>query len=59
MHSILTVETVEKLLMAQNFSMPAGYVTENGISYLIRVGDKPENMEELKKMPLIDRKSVV
>ena len=54
MHSILTVETVEKLLMAQNFSMPAGYVTENGISYLIRVGDKPENMEELKKMPLMN-----
>ncbi len=54
MHSILTVETVEKLLMAQNFSMPAGYVTENGISYLIRVGDKPEDIEELKKMPLMN-----
>ncbi len=54
MHSILTVETVEKLLMAQNFSMPAGYVTENGISYLIRVGDKPESIEELKKMPLMN-----
>lgn len=55
MHSILTVETVEALLTAQNFSMPAGYVTENGISYLIRVGDKPESIEELKKMPLMNR----
>ncbi len=54
MHSILTVETVEALLTAQNFSMPAGYVTENGISYLIRVGDKPESIEELKKMPLMN-----
>ena len=54
MHSILTVETVEALLTAQNFSMPAGYVTENGISYLIRVGDKPESVEELKKMPLMN-----
>lgn len=53
-HSILTVETVEALLTAQNFSMPAGYVTENGISYLIRVGDKPESIEELKKMPLMN-----
>ena len=54
MHGILTVETVEQLLAAQNFSMPAGYVTEDGISYLIRVGDKPENVEELKAMPLLN-----
>lgn len=54
MNGILTVETVEALLQAQNFSMPAGYVSEDGISYLIRVGDKPENIEELKKMPLMN-----
>lgn len=54
MNGILTVETVEKLLQAQNFSMPAGYVTEEGISYLIRVGDKPDSVEELKKMPLMN-----
>ncbi len=54
MKGILTVETVEGLLQAQNFSMPAGYVTEEGISYLIRVGDKPEEIEELKKMPLMN-----
>lgn len=54
MNGILTVETVEALLQAQNFSMPAGYVTEEGISYLIRVGDKPESVEELKKMPLMN-----
>ena len=29
-------------------------MTENGLSTLIRVGDKPENMEELKKMPLMN-----
>lgn len=54
MNSILTVDTVEALLQAQNFSMPAGYVTEEGISFLIRVGDKPEDVEELKKMPLLN-----
>ena len=54
MNGILTVDTVESLLQAQNFSMPAGYVTEEGISYLIRVGDKPESVEELKKMPLMN-----
>lgn len=54
MNSVLTVDTVEALLRAQNFSMPAGYVTEEGISFLIRVGDKPEDVEELKKMPILN-----
>ncbi len=54
MNTVLTVDTVESLLQAQNFSMPAGYVTEKGISYLVRVGDKPESVEELKKLPLIN-----
>lgn len=54
MNGILTVETVEQLLAAQNFSMPAGYVTEEGISYLIRVGDKPDTVEELKAMPILN-----
>lgn len=54
MNSVLTVDTVKALLAAQNFSMPAGYVTEEGISYLIRVGDKPDDIEELKKMPLMN-----
>lgn len=54
MNGILTVDTVKSLLTAQNFSMPAGYLTEDGIDYLIRVGDKPEDIEELKKMPLMN-----
>ncbi|MCH5255197.1 MAG: efflux RND transporter permease subunit [Lachnospiraceae bacterium] len=54
MNGILTVDTVKALLAAQNFSMPAGYVTEEGIDYLIRVGDKPEDIEKLKKMPLLN-----
>lgn len=54
MQNVLTVKTIEGLLVAQNFSMPAGYVTEDGTSYLIRVGDKPTNVEELQNMPLID-----
>lgn len=54
MNGILTVDTVKSLLTAQNFSMPAGYVTEEGIDYLVRVGDKPDNIELLKKMPLLN-----
>ena len=54
MNGILTVETVKSLLTAQNFSMPAGYVTEDGTSYLVRVGDKPDDVEKLKAMPLLN-----
>ncbi len=54
LHDILTVETVEGLLAAQNFSMPAGYVTEEGIDYMVRVGDKPSTVEELRAMPLLE-----
>ena len=54
MNGILTVDTVKGLLTAQNFSMPAGYVTEDGIDYLVRVGDKPSDIEGLKALPLMD-----
>ena len=54
MANILTVETIQGLLTAQNFSMPAGYVTEEGIDYLVRVGDKPSTVEELQALPLMD-----
>ncbi|MCH5275923.1 MAG: efflux RND transporter permease subunit [Lachnospiraceae bacterium] len=54
MMEVLTVDTVSALLMAQNFSMPAGYVTEEGISYMVRIGDKPENAEELGQLPLLN-----
>lgn len=54
MTGILTVDTIQGLLTAQNFSMPAGYVTEEGVSYLVRVGDQPSSVEELKALPLMD-----
>lgn len=54
MTAILTVDTIKGLLTAQNFSMPAGYVTEEGVEFLVRVGDKPTDIEELKKLPLMD-----
>lgn len=50
--NILTLEMIKNILMAQNFNMPAGYVQEQGIDYLIRVGDKFENIEELENLVL-------
>lgn len=54
MSNILTVDMIKNLLTAQNFSMPAGYVTEEGVDYLVRVGDKPETLEDLINLPLMD-----
>lgn len=54
MTNVLTVDTVKGLLAAQNFSMPAGYVTEEGIDYMVRMGDKPATVEELRALPLMD-----
>ncbi len=54
MTEIVTADMVSGLLTAQNFSMPAGYVTEDGINYLVRIGDKPATVEELQSLPLLD-----
>ncbi len=50
----LTVEMISQILTAQNFAMPAGYVTEDGIQYLVRVGNKLEDIEELQNLILFD-----
>ena len=54
MSGVLTVDTVKGLLTAQNFSMPAGYVTEEGVDYLVRLGDKPSTVDEMKALPLLN-----
>ena len=54
MNEIVTTDLVKQLLTAQSFSMPAGYVTEEGIDYLIRVGDKASSTEDLENMVLMD-----
>lgn len=52
--NILSTDTVKTMLTAQNFSMPAGYVEEDGIDYLIRVGDKFKSLDELKNFVILD-----
>ncbi len=51
---ILSIETLSGLLVAQNFSMPAGYITEGDEQYLIKVGDAVSSLKELRTMVLID-----
>ncbi|MCI5649411.1 MAG: efflux RND transporter permease subunit [Fusicatenibacter sp.] len=54
MSSKITMETIQGILTAQNFTMPAGYVTEEGIKYLVRVGDKFEDLSDMQNLVLFD-----
>ena len=54
LNNILTMETLTNLLTAQNFSMPAGYIEDQGTEILVRVGDKLEDKEELAGLLLFD-----
>ena len=50
----ITMNTVSSILAAQNFSMPAGYVEENGARYMVSVGDEITNQNELEALLLFD-----
>ena len=50
---MLTAEALGMLLMAQNLSMPAGYIAEGGQQYLVKVGDAFSSVEELRDTVLL------
>ena len=51
----LSMFTVSQLLTAQNFSMPAGYISDNdGVQYMVSVGDNVTSRQELEDMVLLD-----
>lgn len=54
LNTILTMDTLKNLLTAQNFSMPAGYVTEGDEQYLVRVGDEVTSKADLENLVLMD-----
>lgn len=55
---VLTPDMLKTILSAQNFNMPAGYVTESGQEYLVRVGEKFKNIEDINNLVLIDMEGV-
>lgn len=54
LNKVLSEDTITSLLAAQNFDMPAGYAMDGDTQYLVRVGDAVEDVDDLKKLPLID-----
>lgn len=55
MTNTVTISNVSNILTAQNFSMPAGYVSDDeNIKYLVRVGDKIDGNKEMQSLALFD-----
>jgi len=54
LQKIVTMEMVTQILVAQNFAMPAGYVAQDGVSYMVSVGDEIADVESLENLLLFD-----
>lgn len=54
LNNVLTLQTVSQILAAQNFSMPAGYVEQDDVSYMVSVGDEFYSEEQLGELLLVD-----
>ncbi len=51
---VVTREMVGRILTAQNFSMPAGYIAEDVTQILVRVGNRFYTQEELAELVVVD-----
>jgi HAE1 family hydrophobic/amphiphilic exporter-1 len=54
LNNIITMEMLTTLLTAQNFSMPAGTISQDGVNYMLSVGDEISTLEELQNLLLFD-----
>ena len=54
MTGVLTMSNISAILSAQNFSMPAGYITDGQTKILVSVGNKIKDKDELESLILID-----
>jgi len=54
LNKIITMDMITQILVAQNFSMPAGYVQQENVSYMVSVGDEISDTETLENLLLFD-----
>ena len=54
LENVLSQEMIGQILMAENFSMPAGYISEDGQRYLVKVGENFKTIEEVKDLVLFN-----
>ena len=53
LNTILTKELVAQLVQAQNFEMPAGYVSDGDVSWIVNVGDRVDGVEALENVAIL------
>lgn len=51
---LVTKDMISKIIMAENFSMPAGYAQEGGDEYTVTVGEEYSDIEDIKSQVLFD-----
>lgn len=54
--NVINPNLVEQVLQAQNFELPAGTLTQDGINYFVKVGEKVNTLNELKMLPILSFK---
>ena len=54
LNQILTMDMLCNILTAQNFAMPAGYVEQDGISYMVSVGEEITELAQMEELLLFD-----
>lgn len=54
LEGVINKGMISGILAAQNFSMPAGYVKQDNKDYVVKVGDKINNIETMKNLILFD-----
>src|SRR5699024_9325974 len=53
---VVSVDMISGILTAQNFDMPAGYIEEKGMDYLVKVGDEIDSRFDLVCRHLLEKK---
>lgn len=51
---LLTMEGISQIITAQNFQMPAGYVSDDGKDIMVTVGNEMKNIDQLKNLVLLN-----
>ena len=54
LNKIITMDMITQILTAQNFAMHAGYVEEDGVNYMVSIGDEITELETLQNLQLFD-----
>lgn len=55
---LLSMDTLSEILTAQNFTMPAGYISQDETQYLLKIGEEITSLDELKNLLLVNMEGI-